>query len=122
TPTGVSASQFTLAGDQRTNFAVGNKIEATVTTGTVTGSVSAVSYASPNTTVTVSLDYGSLSGISAVSYAAPVAPATIAISPASVAGQQPNWADEYAKFMANSDVNAPLAGQQTVITYTVEVD
>ncbi|HEY5930594.1 MAG TPA: hypothetical protein VIU02_09815 [Burkholderiales bacterium] len=37
-------------------------------------------------------------------------------------GQQANWADEYARFMANNDVNASLAGAQTVTTYTIEVD
>jgi type IV pilus assembly protein PilY1 len=46
-------------------------------------------------------------------------PDTIAINPN---GQQGNWADEYARFMANADVNAALAGDQNVITYTVEID
>jgi type IV pilus assembly protein PilY1 len=46
-------------------------------------------------------------------------PATIALNPS---GQQGNWADEYARYMANSDVNATLAGDQNVITYTVEID
>jgi type IV pilus assembly protein PilY1 len=45
-------------------------------------------------------------------------PDTVAISPN---GQQGNWADEYARFMANADVNA-LPGDQNVITYTVEID
>src|SRR3954471_2564481 len=121
-PTAVSATQFTVAGDQRTNFAVGNAIQATVTTGNVTGTVSAVSYSSPNTTVTVTLDYGSLAGITSVAYAPTTTPSIIAITPSSIAGQQPNWADEYAKFMAHADVNSSLAGTQSVTTYTVEVD
>lgn len=46
-------------------------------------------------------------------------PATISITPS---GQQADWADETAKFIANADVNAALPGVQNVITYTVEVD
>ncbi|UCH49868.1 MAG: pilus assembly protein PilY [Betaproteobacteria bacterium] len=46
-------------------------------------------------------------------------PDTIAISPS---GQQGNWADEYARFMATADVNASVAGDQHVTTYTIEVD
>ncbi|MEX0960426.1 MAG: hypothetical protein WDZ63_14190 [Burkholderiales bacterium] len=45
-------------------------------------------------------------------------PPTIAISPS---GYQGSWADEYAKFMASSDVNS-LDETQTVITYVVEVN
>ena len=52
-------------------------------------------------------------------------PATISISPS---GQQSNWADEMAKFMANADVFATSAsvpnssGVQNIYSYTVEVD
>ena len=52
-------------------------------------------------------------------------PAVITISPN---GQQANWSDEMAKFMANADVFATngsvpnSAGVQNVYTYTVEVD
>jgi Tfp pilus tip-associated adhesin PilY1 len=52
-------------------------------------------------------------------------PSSIAISPN---GQQGNWADEMAKFMANADVFATSAsvpnssGVQNVYTYAVEVD
>ena len=49
------------------------------------------------------------------------APAVIAINP-TVNGMQGNWADEYAKFMAENDINGTLAGSQTAITYVVEVD
>ncbi len=45
-------------------------------------------------------------------------PDTIAINPS---GQQGNWGDEYARFMANSDVHA-MPGVQHVTTYTVEID
>lgn len=46
-------------------------------------------------------------------------PATIAINPS---GQQSNWADEMAKFMANADVNTTLPGVQNIFTYVIEVD
>ena len=54
---------------------------------------------------------GTLTGVSP--------PATISISPN---GQQGNWADEMAKYMANADVNTNIAGTQNVVTYTVEVN
>ena len=44
---------------------------------------------------------------------------TIAITPS---GQQGNWIDEYADYMANADVNTNIAGDQHVFSYTVEVD
>ncbi|MBF0339656.1 MAG: hypothetical protein HQL95_01670 [Magnetococcales bacterium] len=46
-------------------------------------------------------------------------PSVIAISPS---GQQGNWADEWASFLANSDVNAQVANTQSIYTYVVEVD
>ena len=47
------------------------------------------------------------------------APAVIAINPS---GQQGNWADEMAQFMATIDLSNTAAGTQNIITYTVEVD
>ncbi|MBI4291462.1 MAG: hypothetical protein HY661_08295 [Betaproteobacteria bacterium] len=47
------------------------------------------------------------------------APTTIAITPN---GEQNNWMDEYAKFMANNDCNANFEGIQSVVTYTVDVN
>ncbi len=46
-------------------------------------------------------------------------PATIAITPN---GQQGNWADEMAKYMATADVSSSVTGAQNVITYVVEVN
>ena len=46
-------------------------------------------------------------------------PNIIAISPD---GQQGNWADEWARYMAQNDVNDTIAGEQNVYTYAVEVD
>ncbi|MBI2969607.1 MAG: hypothetical protein HYY36_02560, partial [Gammaproteobacteria bacterium] len=44
---------------------------------------------------------------------------TIALTPN---GQQGNWMDEWAKYMANADVNTNVDGDQHVYTYVVEVD
>ncbi|MBI2970644.1 MAG: hypothetical protein HYY36_07870, partial [Gammaproteobacteria bacterium] len=44
---------------------------------------------------------------------------TIALTPN---GQQGNWMDEWAKYMANADVNTSVDGDQHVYTYVVEVD
>jgi type IV pilus assembly protein PilY1 len=45
-------------------------------------------------------------------------PATISISPS---GSQGNWADEYAKFMANGDCNLAVPGIQNIYTYTIDI-
>lgn len=36
--------------------------------------------------------------------------------------QQPNWMDEYARYMSKNDCNANIGGVQRVITYVVEID
>ncbi len=46
------------------------------------------------------------------------APGTIPITPNH---EQGIWADEFAKFMANSDCNQSFAGVQNVITYTIDI-
>jgi hypothetical protein len=66
TPTYVSATQFTVPGDQTSAFHVNRRIKATVTAGTVYGYISASVFGAL-TTVTVVLDSGNLdSGLSAV--------------------------------------------------------
>lgn len=66
TPTYISASQFSLVGDQTSEFHVGRRVQCTVTAGTVYGAITASAYTTL-TTVTVALDSGSLdSGLSAV--------------------------------------------------------
>lgn len=68
TPTYVSATSFTLVGDQTSNFQVGRRIKTTNTGGTVYGVITASAFGAV-TTVTVLNDSGSLdSGLSAVSY------------------------------------------------------
>jgi hypothetical protein len=70
TPTYVSATSFTFAGDQTTVFHVGRRIKTTDTAGTDYATITASSYGAPNTTITVNVDgAGSLdSGLSAVQY------------------------------------------------------
>jgi hypothetical protein len=66
TPTYVSATQFTLVGDQTAAFHVGRRLRLTVTAGTVYGRISVTAFGAL-TTVTVVLDSGVLdSGLSAV--------------------------------------------------------
>src|SRR3990167_10262592 len=67
-PTYVSATQFTLVGDQTTAFHAGRRLKTTNSSGTIY-SVITVSAFTTLTTVTVVNDSGSLdSGLSAVSY------------------------------------------------------
>jgi len=47
-----------------------------------------------------------------------VVPATIPLTPN---GSQGNWADEWARYMANSDCNFTLSGVQNVYTYAIDV-
>lgn len=68
-PTYVSATSFTVAGDQTQTFQVRRRIKTTNTGGTIYSTITASSYLAPNTTVTVQNDSGVLdSGLSQVSY------------------------------------------------------
>jgi hypothetical protein len=68
-PTYVSATSFTVAGDQTQTFQVRRRIKTTNTGGTIYSTITASSYGAPNTTVTVQNDSGVLdSGLSQVSY------------------------------------------------------
>lgn len=65
TPTYISATQFSLVGDQTSEFHIGRRVQCLVTAGTVYGTITASAYTSL-TTVTVLLDSGTLdSGLSA---------------------------------------------------------
>lgn len=70
TPTYVSATQFTVPGDQTEEFKANRRFKATVTAGTVYGYYSSSSYdGSSLTTVNTSNDSGSLdAGLSAISH------------------------------------------------------
>lgn len=66
TPTFVDATHFTVPGNLTARYSVGRRVRATVTAGTVYGTITSSAYASV-TTVTLSLDSGSLdSGLSEV--------------------------------------------------------
>lgn len=66
TPTYVSATQFTVVGDQTAALHVGRRVRCTVTAGTVYGRIRVTAFTTL-TTVTVVLDSGALdSGLSAV--------------------------------------------------------
>lgn len=68
TPTYVSATQFTVTGDQTSAFHVGRRLKTTNTSGTIYSRITASAYTTL-TTITVVNDSGSLdSGLSAVSY------------------------------------------------------
>ena len=68
-PTFVSATSFTLVGDQTQIFQIGRRIKTTKTGGTIYTTISGSVYGAPNTTVTVRNDSGVLdSGLSQVSY------------------------------------------------------
>lgn len=68
-PTFVSATSFTLVGDQTTNFHVGRRVKGTVTAGTSYGTITASAFAAA-TTVTVDTTGSNPidSGLSAISY------------------------------------------------------
>lgn len=67
-PTYVSATSFTLVGDQTTTFAKSRRVKATVTAGTVYGTITSSTFGA-TTTIVVAIDSGSLdSGLSAISY------------------------------------------------------
>lgn len=61
TPTYVSATQFTVPGNLTGRYSIGRRVRATVTAGTVYGTITGSAYTSL-TTVTVALDSGSLDG------------------------------------------------------------
>lgn len=67
-PTYISATSFTLAGDQTTTFHVGRRVKTTNSGGTIYSTITASAYGAL-TTVTVANDSGTLdSGLSAVAY------------------------------------------------------
>lgn len=68
-PTYISATSFSVVGDQTGAFQVGRRLKSTVTAGTIYSTISASSFAGGITTVTVANDSGTLdAGLSLVSY------------------------------------------------------
>jgi microcystin-dependent protein len=79
----VNATQFSASTDLRTTFLTNIRVKATVTAGTIYGSVTAASFAGATTTVTVVWDSGSLdSGLSAI-YTGLLAPTNSSAPPSS---------------------------------------
>lgn len=72
TPTFVSANTFTITGNVTANYPVGERIRMFGSVmGTLYGTISGSSFSSPNTTITVTMDSGSLtSNLSAVAIGA----------------------------------------------------
>ena len=69
TPVYASATSFTISGDQRSIFEVNRRLQSINSGGTIYSTITAVSYTSPSTTVTVVNDSGNLdTGISQVYY------------------------------------------------------
>lgn len=60
-PTQASSTTFTISGDVTATYHVGRRIKCT-DSSTLYGTITASSYGAPNTTVTVALDSGSLTG------------------------------------------------------------
>lgn len=94
----VSATQFTLVGDQTTNFHVGRRIKATVAAGTSFGTIITSAYTA-STAITLAMDTGQTldSGLSVVSFsilsaANPSLPNRGVISPAQFTVNQNNLA------------------------------
>jgi type IV pilus assembly protein PilY1 len=111
---GASNTVYGLPGNALTSSAATDYTSA-ITDGCQRNIVIYISNGAPNdNNSSLSTAEGLLAGLVGKS-----PPDTIAISPN---GQQGNWADEYARFMASADVNATLAGDQHVTTYTVEID
>lgn len=68
-PTYISATSFSVVGDQTQSFQVGRRIKSVNTAGTVYSTITASTYGAPNTIVTVVNDSGVLdAGLSQVSY------------------------------------------------------
>jgi hypothetical protein len=86
TPTYVSATSFSVSGDQTLAFQVGRRVKTVNTGGTVYSTITGSVYSAPNTTVTVANDSGTLdSGLSAVSYS------VITVQNTSLPGGMPSY-------------------------------
>jgi hypothetical protein len=68
-PIYVSATSFTVTGDQTSTFQIGRRVKTQNTGGVVYSTITASVYSAPNTTVTLTNDSGTLdSGLQAVHY------------------------------------------------------
>jgi hypothetical protein len=68
-PTYISATQFSFSGDRTGTYHVNRRVRASVTAGTIYGTITAASFSGGITTITVTWDSGQLdSGLSQISY------------------------------------------------------
>jgi len=131
TPTYVSATSFTLVGDQSSTFHVGRRLKTTNSGGTVYSTITAVAYTTL-TTITVVNDSGTLdAGLSAVYYSIlsadnPSLPFGIdyqamndgaVIVPAPGGGATQSWVPKYAL----SGLSMAISTTDTVNDITVQV-
>ena len=132
TPTYVSATSFTVSGDQRSVFLESRRLKTTNTGGTVYSTVVSATYATSQTTVVVSNDYGQSldAGLSAISYGFVETGATSSIPVAVNAGsaasgsQYQMWIDydgTNLKWSKDSDANSatwPITASNATLAAT----
>ncbi len=112
----VSPAQFTAAGDMTGTFQPGRRVQASVSAGTVYGTVTASSYGSSVTTVTVSPDSGPLdSGLSAVSVGLLSALSPSVPIPANSAASAIPWADARAYATLSAALTAIGSAQKVLV-------
>lgn len=120
-PTFVSATSFTLAGDQANTFQVGRRVKSTNTGGTGYHTVTVTDYAAGTNLTTVTVRNDSLvldSGLSAVSYG--LLSATNVSLPNSAAARlalgftSPVIDRAYAEYTANADLTTVIPADDTI--------
>jgi len=116
-PTYVSATSFTVAGDQTQVFQVNRRVKTTNTGGVVYSTISASAYSAPNTTVTVINDSGVLdSGLSAVAYGL-ISPLNSSVLPAGIYAGEKTFAVSGA--LLATDIGKNILITATGVTVTL---
>lgn len=117
TPTYVSATSFTLVGDQSLVFHVGRRVKSTNSGGTIYSTISAVAYTSL-TTVTVVNDTGTLdSGMSSTEYGLITAVGSSISAEAAVAIQGPDIASATALPYPAYGTTSDVTGTTTITSF-----
>ena len=105
TPTYISATSFSVGGDQTPTLQPGRRLQTTNTTGTLYSTIVSATYGAPNTTVVVSNDSTVLdSGLSAVAYGIISATDTSQVPPNRV----------YAEYTTNVDIATVIPADDTI--------
>lgn len=117
TPERLSGTSFRVAADLRAVYAVGMRVRATGTvTGDITGVITSTSFLSPNTTVSVEWDSGSLAAEAIVVYVSTVRPAHI---PA-LAGQPLQLTNNGERIEATTGLVDVYSGYERIARFTPE--